>query len=293
MVTVNLIALIFNTVFVSIPEEIFLIVFALILMGKHEYLSFKSANIEKVLSASIIGAIFSLIVKIYIPQVTDYLFFIAIFVMTGVMILIYRIFKMEEILKSLLCMSISFVVFAIFQTSYIPLLMYGTNLSISEMSQPGLYQFLWSLPERAMEYTLLACLLLKKNSFIKFNFIKTVMQNTALKITTIIIALFNISFLAMMIKLVGVDKILFKLPLFMQILSLVLILLFPIVNTFTNLFVAYYIENKNAQKSFIIQEDLKVSISDIKFYLNRGDYERIGDELKYLEQDANELYKNN
>jgi len=281
---------VFNIVTLSIPEEAFFVVFSLILLRRFDLLELKSKNIVKISAPIIFPACLTTILRMYAGFDMTFMPFVGIFSVFFLMIIMYKISGFKEILKVFICVTVSSLSIGMIQLSYIPLFMSGTSLTADSLNIPGFVTFIYALPERAIEFLLVAYILLRKKRFLRTNFIKIVTQTKALSLLTVGITVSNLAFVYIMSKAIFFDKLLFNISLIMQALIVVAVLITPLINTFLLLWAVNYITDKEAAMRFQIQEELKVSILDIRFFLKRGEYERIYEELEYLEKDTKSLF---
>ena len=287
------ISLIISIIIVSIPEELFLVLFSLILLKRYDLIELKKDNIFKISIPVVITAVASNILRYYLPSTKDYIIIIGIIIIVASIIIIYGLSRPKEIIKVIICTLLSMIVYAVIQTAYVPLLLYGTSVPIEELNKPGLLIFIWSLPERAIEFSILSYFLSKKKSFLRVNLIKVISDSPKLTMITTVVLLFNILFIAAVVKVIGYERVLVGLRFDIQIIFIVCLLLLPVLNLAALFIAIYYIKDRDALKRFNIQQELNVSISDIRFFLKRREYDRIEQEMVFLERDTGELFKDN
>ena len=124
--------IIFNIITPSIPEQIFYIYFTLYLLGKSEETRLKPANILKICIVSAAIATLSVLLRTYFPVLagSGFLMIIGVIVTWGSVVFAYIISVIKDILRAFVCMILSFIVVTIYQTIYVPLLLYGTNTGL-------------------------------------------------------------------------------------------------------------------------------------------------------------------
>lgn len=281
--------LILNIILVSIPEALFFVAFSLILLKQFQFLQFSRENIKKMALAVVPPAVFSNLFR-SVPGIDiNFMPLIGIMAITISVALVYRCFTAKQLFKVSLCVTLSFIISMAIQLSYFPLILYGTSFELKEFNEPGMLVVVLLLPERLVEYSLLVYLIMRRKVFTKINLFTYSLRHKGLAIILSLQVAVNLLYICVMTRLIFFDKILFDLPLSKQLIGLSIVTLYPIANLVSMFFAAYYVSNLETRKKRNIQEDLKVSISDIQFYLRRGEYDKISKELKYVEKNADQL----
>lgn len=269
--------IIFNIITPSIPEQIFYIYFSLYLLGRTKDIKVRRGNIIKICIVSAIIAVFSVLLRTFFPILakSGFLLIIGLLVTWGSFILAYKIAGIKEMLKAFVCMIISFIVIPIFQTIYIPLLLYGTNTSIEEMYKPGITPFIWSLPELTMIFCVISILAVRKNINDRAKFLMILSRNKVVLTISIALLLFNIIFLAVMIKLICFDKILLTVGFINQLLIIVIVVTFPILNVSLLMVVLYSNYYRETIRVLLSKDRINTLVSILGVYAEEKNYEKI------------------
>ncbi len=278
--------IIFNIITPSIPEQIFYIYFTLYLLGKSEETRLKPANILKICIVSAAIATLSVLLRTYFPVLagSGFLMIIGLIVTWGSLVFAYKISVIKEILRAFVCMILSFIVVTIFQTIYVPLLLYGTNTGIQALSQPGVTPFLWSLPELAMIFSVIAILAVRKNTNTRVRFLMILSRNKVVLAISIALLLFNVIFLAVMIKLICFDKILLDINFINQLLIIVTVVIFPILNVSLLMIALYSNYYRETMRLLLSRDRINTLVNILGVYAEEKNYDKI-------DSIVNDLYK--
>ncbi|MCX8130553.1 MAG: hypothetical protein N3I35_10685 [Clostridia bacterium] len=296
---------ILNVLLISIPEETFLVVFTLIILkkfdnnislnmrqqmetGYKEYCQFFTRNdISKIIFTILtVGSITQFLRFLKINQ--NLILIGAIILLFLCIITLYKLYStVENILKAFTCTFCSILTLIVIEFSYVPLMLYFTGETVDSLNKSILLNFIFSLPERTIEYTLLAYILLKKSSFSKLNLLKVVLYSKPITISTIIIFLINILFLLSMGKIIIFDKALITSSHSIQILIPITVFLFSAINIVVYVSIIYHLINREIYNKFVIQENLNSYIYDIKFFSNSGNYDKMISVVHSLQDDVN------
>jgi hypothetical protein len=285
-----------NTLLVSIPEETFLVMFILILLGKLNFLGndilekrINRTEIIKISTPIILTAIMSNVLR-YLGidfNIVFLSFLIALFILLTIIFELWKDGK--EIGKALLFLMFGVLIMLVLEFSYIPFILYATEKTVEELNSNLLWNFLISLPERTIEGLLIAFLLSKKFTFLKASIIKPITQSRFLVSITITTLIFDIALMAIMIKSICYDKILINLSLSTQIVIIVGNILFPIINVAALLCGVYHKENQTQAKQAFFIETMQEYIQNIKVCTNNSDYGKISSSLKAIELEVTSL----
>ena len=276
--------IIFTIIVPSIPEQIFYMFFTLFLLGKADVIKINANNIKRILVPSVIVSIISVMLRTYAPFLAEsgLALFIGIIITWISIFLTYRITNIREVLKTLACTILSFIFGLLFQFSYIPLLLYGTNTGVEEISKPGIMPFIWTLPEMAMIFSFISFINVRSSIHNKVNFITVLSRNRIVMTVTIILLLFNIAFLAVMVKLVCFDKILLNLAFINQLFIIVIIAVFPIINVSLILILIYSNYYRETIRVLLSKDRLNTLVNILGVYAEEKKYEKIDNIISEL-----------
>ncbi|PNT93316.1 hypothetical protein [Clostridium thermosuccinogenes] len=300
-----------NIAFVSIPEETFIILFTLVLLKRFEAIKvdklmeeeisgykeyskiFLIQDIKKVAFMVIISAIMSNILRLFNIDST-LLLVICYFSVALSMLFLYR--KYFNAIKVFLCTACSFLVFMLIEVSYFPLLLSVTGNSVAELNKNAWVSFLCSLPERAIEYSLLIYVLMKKASFSQLRLANIILNNRFMTVSFCLFVNINILFLLIMGKITIFDQALSSLGIFSQLLISSLAIAFPILNIAIFILTMYHIFNKEEHIRYVLRENIESYVYDMKIFAENGNYKKVDELINEMEEDILNLYdisKNN
>lgn len=277
---VNIIDIGLNILFVSIPEQIFIVLFTLILLGKHSM--FLDLNKEKLLwlgLSTVIPALVSCILRTLSDYLLNYMPFIGILVVFLCFIVVYRVKSAKERVRAFLFIIASFVIMMCIQLAFVPFIIYGTSISLDMLGKPTILTVLWSLPERAVECVLIVFLVVKRTNLLKVNLFEYLKKNSAMSVITLVVVIINIAFIYIISINVYYNRILDKLSVLNQMLILITFLILPILNISSLAAISYTLSYKSKyEKRFIKQESyaLKACIDNS---LKNGNIEGVKKEL--------------
>lgn len=242
-----------NTILVSIPEEFFMVIFTLILVGEFDF--WKEEECKKLLNRwdygrlfipTIAGALVSNILR-FILKVEDSTIptLLTIFIL---MILTNHIFSdasaFKWIGKVFLFLLLSAIIVGVSELIYVPFIISGTGKDIVDINQNILSNVLISLPSRVFQYMLLFYFVSRKRTLLKGNVYKNIMSSPILLLFISIISLFDLTFFIVANKLIVQQKIIDNLSLFNQVIVVIGVILFPIINLSGLLLSIYYLKNQ-------------------------------------------------
>lgn len=209
-----------NTLIVSMPEEFFITMIVLILLGRYDYISKEiwKCNLFKVMIVSVIplSIIFNLL-KYCLPNHSNILVVINILLLSISISILYRIKNKKEYFKVLMFTALGFLIFMITQLITIFMVMYILKMSPNSFNQSAIINFIIVLPERVLQYLMLSLIFLKQNGLTKVNLSKIILENSVLRFFTILFTVGDIAILMWMAKYIVFDKILEQIPLDGQI----------------------------------------------------------------------------
>ncbi len=264
-----------NFIVISIPEEIFVIYFSLLILGRREFIKLTAGNLPRFIACLIPAALVPNLLRTLLPQVTDYLMPIGIVFIFLLIVSIYKITDKKEILRAFVGASLGIIAIMLAQLTYIPLLMLGTGLSIDDVNNsPGLL-FIWTLPERTMEFSILVLFTVRKSMATRVNILSILSKNKLVASITLSLLTFNVAFLAIMGKLIFFDNILRGASLLNTILLISLVIMFPIMNISLIFIVIYSIFYRYSIRLLLSKEKIKTLINALAIYTEEKNYSKI------------------
>jgi len=286
-----------NIILISIPEEIFLVMFTLILLRQFEFLESKKERGNKLRKRDIFEIFIPVLFVAVLSNVLRYsgvddntILFTSIFSTFSLIVAVFKQLTISGILKTFFATIISFLIIILIEFTYIAIIIYITNKTASDLNNSIYLNFIISLPERVIEYSLIAYLLLKKTTFLKANFLNTIISSKLLSGVTLCVVLFNMIVFTTIIKLVWFDKILNHLSLAFQVEIIITILIFPIFNIVTLVGTVYYIKNREMYKNFITKEEMLRFTEDLLIFTKNHEFEMIKLTLKDMENNVHDMY---
>jgi len=297
-----IIKIILNTVLVSIPEEIYLVMITLILVGEFDY--WKEEECKKIINRWDYS-------RILIPSVTVALLLnvarytnmdvnisstVCLIIFYGLIVITNDVLKDARPLK---WMSKAFIFLIVAQISvgliellYIPFILYGTGKTIDEINNNIFINFLVSLPTRLIQLMILAFFVSKKRTLLKGNLIKCLVSSPVISILISAVIIFDLLFLFIMHKVILNERILLSVPHAMQILVIVGAVLFPILNISGLVWAIYYNKNREMIDKRNTSNKLENLLDDIKSYTNDENYEDIRWKLNEIGNAIEEIAEN-
>ena len=280
---------ILNSIIISIPEETFIIYLALFILGKSEFIKHKAGNLPRFLACVIPAAFISNILRDFLPQTRDYLMFIGIVIFFLLIVFIYRINDKKDLLRAFIGTILSFIAVMIFQLTYTPLVMFGTGISLDDINKSVLLLFIWTLPERAMEFSLLILLTVRKSMAARINIFSILSKNRLVALITLFLLIFNVAFLAIMGKLIFFDNILTNTSLLNIVLITALLIIFPVMNISLLIVVIYSVYYKYSIRLLLSKERISTLVSVLAVYTEEKNYSKIDSLVTDLHNQVNIL----
>jgi hypothetical protein len=280
---------ILNSIIISIPEETFVIYLSLLILGKPEFIKIKPGNLPRFVACLIPAAFAPNIMRWLLPQVTDYLMIIGILFIFTLIVFIYRIKDKKDILRIFIGTALSLIAVMLAQIAYTPLVMFGTGISMNEVNNTPILLFIWTLPERAIEFSLLILLTIKKNMTVKINILSILSRNKLVAFITVFLLTFNAAFLAIMGKLIFFDNILAKTSLFNIVLITALVIMFPIMNISLLAAVIYSVYYRYSIRLLLSKERISTLVSVLAVYTEERNYGKIDNLVTDLHNQVNVL----
>ena len=274
-----------NTLLVSIPEELYLVMFTLILVGEFEY--WKESECKRLINKfdyvrvflpTIVTALSSetlryMGLKSSIFQFLPFIIFYIIIVFTN------DIFgdasALKWMAKAFMFMLLGFLTIGLSEFIYIPLVLYGANLTIAEINNNFLVYFVVSLPARFLQYSLLLYLVSRRRTPLKGKLLKPILSNPILSVIFSSLVFLNIMFIQMVYKAIVFDGMLTISSHTSLILILVSVVLFPMLNISGLLWGFYILKDKDIYEKKIATEKLYVLLNKIESYINDGNCDNI------------------
>ncbi len=296
--------ILFNTLFVSIPEEIYWVMFTLILVGEFDYWKdpeckklFHRYDYGRILIPAISVALLSNIFRYtgFNSGLSSLITFIILYI---AIVLTNDIFGDSSALKWMgkifIFLILGIITIGITELLYVPLILYGTDLTMKTINNDMLLNFLISLPSRFIQYSLLLYLIVKKRTSLKGNIFKHIIARPTLLALTSLFVTLNLLFLWIMNKLIMFEKILIDFSYTMQMLIIIGIIIFPIINISTFVWSIYYIKNREVKNKRIIKERLQEILNKLDYHTYKEDWSNTKWKLNEIgmgiEEIATDLY---
>ncbi|HEX3029396.1 MAG TPA: hypothetical protein VHT34_08855 [Clostridia bacterium] len=294
----NIVDYILNMVLVSMPEEIFLVVFCLILLKQFDFLGSKNDGESRLKWRDIfevsIPVVILAVLSRSLTQINidpNFKLVIIIFLMPILIIIVYKLWSVEDILKTFACSFISIIVFLLIEFLYVSLVLFFTKKPSLDINGNALMSFIWSLPERMVEYVIIAFLLIRKATFLKANITKIIMKNKMLKVVFSVLLMFNTGIFVLFGKILLFSNALRELDNSVQLAVIGAITLFPIVNVTGILWAVYYVYNKEQYDKYITKESLKDMTKELVDLTQNENYNKINVVVKDIQISIEELYR--
>ncbi len=276
-----------GTILVSIPEELYLVLFSLILMKQFDFLGSKNEGESRIKARDIIEvAIITVIIAVLLRLLTildvgpSIRIVLSIVLMSVVITIVYKLWSVEDILKTVMCVFLSVLSFMMIELLYVSLVIFITKKPVVDFNYNTVISFIWSLPERAVEYAIIAFLLVRKTTFFKAGFIKIITQSRMMKVIFSFFFIFNIGVFILLGKFSLFSNSFLQYEYSMQLIIIVTITLIPIVNITGLLWSIYYVFNKEQYKRYIAKESLKNMVNDLIEFTQSADKEKVDLVLK-------------
>lgn len=297
--------IIFNTLLVSIPEELYLVMFTLILVGEFEY--WKEDECKKlinrwdygrILIPTLTSALLSNILR-YTGVNYDIASLITILTVFVIIVLTNDIFgdasAMKWTGKAFAFLMIACITVGVSEFIYVPFVVYGTGKPIQEINKDIWLNFVVSLPSRIIQYSILLYFVSRKRTLLKGKIIMHIVSNPVVLVITSAITLFDLLFYIVAYNLIVYEQVLINISHIMQIIIIIGITLFPILNISGLVWAVYYVKNKEMNDKKTASEKLENMLKDIKLYTNNENYDNIKWKLNEIgmgiEEIATNLYK--
>lgn len=299
--------IVMNTLLVSIPEELFLVMFTLIMVGEFEYWEepeckriINRFDYVRVFLPTIVGALLSNIL-INFGFNNGFYQFLSPIVTYILIILTNDIFgdayPIKWMIKAFIAFMIGFLFIGLTEFIYAPFIIYGTNLTMAKIHSSFLLYFMTSLAPRFLQYSLLCYLVSKKRTFLKGQLFKNILSSPVLTAILSLLVLVNILFLWLMYKTIVFDGVLESVSHFYQVLTIISVVLFPMLNLSGLIWSSYFLRNKDTKDRKNASDKLYKLLDEMDLYTNNGNYDNIKWKLNEIgigiEEVAQNLYKGN
>lgn len=266
-----------NCIFVSIPEELYIVMLSLILLRKFEYLNFKSkSNIFLISIPVICSAAISNVMRVCSIDLnissSILLLTMAIFICFT-----YRLKRVKEIMQLFFAIALGSITIAVLENLYIPMILYTTGKSIGYFHESVLLTFILGIPERVIEFFFVFYIIVNKFKFQKVNPFSMIIKNKVYSVVAFVITFMNVAVLIGITQFIGYNKILSGFSFGMQLGILLCACMFPIINITLFWTILYYNKSKHMYEEFIRKNKTKTLIDSIKFtvYNNPSKYDTI------------------
>lgn len=283
LLTSKAVLLILNILFLSIPEELFVIIFSLMLSGRYDLISFSRKNIIKMLVPAALVAVLTNVLRGVAGLNMNFMPFIGLISLFLPMVPVYNLRRLRDILRCLLSLVGSFIVLGLLQLTFVPIILYGTDITIEDLNKPGLVTFISSLPERLLECSVVILMLIKKRSLLHIVPVRMVMKSRALMASSLAVLLINLIYVYILTKSIYVDKILLTLPVKMQILVVAAVFGFPIANITAFITAVHAFVLKEKRKDRYIYDETRILRILVKMLIRDEKYTEIDRQLKSFE----------
>lgn len=251
---------ILRVLFISIPEECFIVITAFIIMKRYDLLDVNQLknSIVNVMIPAIPTAAWFGINKLINTQniIIDIIVNIIPFVILYMLLLfVYSRNYSTNKAKVFIGMLISFIIFALIEALTLFMITEAFNISISYIQDRFQLSLLFASLERIIGFGFVLFVLIKTNLNIDF---KTIFQNTKIKYATLFIIIFNVTILSLSIKLALIDKILNQFPIIYRFGIMISIFSLVILNLICLWYTIGAIENKYKYVRYLNQNSLDI-----------------------------------
>jgi len=258
----------FNTIFVSIPEEAFIVIMTLIFLGDfYDLLDIRMWKhglkwiMVATLPVSIMINVFRYI--IIIPKSLMSL----ISMVTMIILMIYVIVKNSHdinkkmILKTIMYTILSFIIVGIIEEAYYPILLSLLHKQISFFNNIVFYNLLLAIPTRILQLCVVLFILIRKNNKVQVNLFNTIIKNRFFTNTFFAILILIVLIIIYIAKLVNTDNILMNLEIFDQLIIIIIITSIPVILitwflTFVNYLLTKEKQIQQTYESLVPQDDI-------------------------------------
>jgi len=294
-----IIKIVLNTLLVSIPEEIFLVMLTLILLGEFDYWKEEECrkiinrwDYSRILIPSVTVALLSNIAT-YVNINTTLACLVCTLILWGLIVYTNDVLgdarPFKWMVKAFILLIIAEITLGIIEMLYVPVLLNSTGQTISDINSNILINFTVSLPARLIQFLIIAFFVNKKRTLIKGNLIRYLVKNPVISILLSLVIVFDVLFLHVMYRAIVYGKLLVGLSLMFQILVLVGTILFPLLNIAALIWALYYNENKEMLERRNIKLKLEVLLEEINAYKDNENFSNVRWKLNEISMVIDEI----
>ncbi len=279
------IKILFDTLFISIPEVFFWVIFTLILVGEFEY--WREPECKRLINKfDYVRVFLPTVVVALMKDITEYIglnsylvHFISIVSFYIILVFTNDVFDDASALKwmsrAFVFMMLGFLITQILNFSFITFVINISNMTIEQVNKDFLLSFAISLPIRVIQYILILYFVIKKRTLLEGRWLKNIISCPLLFVIFFIIVAFNILFLKVIYNAVTNYYILEVMPNHSILITLIIVVLSPFINVLGFMIGCYYMKNKEVKEKSIEIERLNNLSQNIRLYINNGNYENI------------------
>ncbi len=294
-----------NTLLVSFPEELFLIMFTLILVGEFEYWKepeckrlINKFDYVRVLVPSIVCALISNTLRYYglssgIFQFLPFIIMYILIVLTND--ILGDASALKWMVKAFTYFWLGFLIMGLMEFVYIPVVLYAADITMTQFYSNFLLYFMSLLPVRLLQFSIIFYFVCRKRTLLKGKLLKPILSNPILSVIFSSLVLINILFLEIVYKAIVFDDILVTVSPTTLSLILVSVVLFPILNISGLLWGFYLLKNSETKDKKIATEKLNILLNKIELCTGNGNCDNIMWTLNEIglgiEEVADSLYK--
>lgn len=282
---------IINTVLISIPEESFMVAFVLILMGKVDFLNFKKSNVIKFSIPVLLTAFTTGFLRIILKFGMEFTPFLGILLIFVPIVVLYEIKGLKKIMQCFGCTVISILITGLVQLAYVPVSMSIMRLTTEDINKVNLNVLCLALPERVIEFLIIAVLYSKKKNIMRINPFRMILNNKTMSVIFFTNLIFNLFFVYIFTYEIYEKHILSELSILMQLLAVMFVIIVPVINMSSVVGIVYVLAYREKTKRMYIVEETKTVSALISVLSRRGNYTQIQDELKDFNQQIKDIEK--
>lgn len=265
-----------NTIFVSIPEEFFIVFIALTLLGLDDLLDIRlwKRNLMWIMIPTIPVSILINVFRyvIIIPKQTMMISIMAIMIIFTEYIVIKNsdTINIKLIGQTAIFTIAGFVIVGVIEYSYYPVLLSLLHQPISLFYENVFLNILWAIPVRVIYVCIIAFVIMIKNSTAQINLLNYIIKNKCFSGSFLVILTTIVSVIAYITKLVNSGNILSHLNLIDQLIIIIAVTSIPIILiTWALMSITLFIikekEHQNIYKNLIAPDD-QYSTDDNDWY---------------------------
>lgn len=277
--------IVLNTLFVSIPEELFLVMFTLILIGEFDYWKEEECkklihrwDYSRILIPTLAAALLSNILRYTFVDI-DISSPVTILTVFVLIVLTNDIFgdasALKWMAKAFVFLVVACIVVGLSEFVYVPFILYSTGKTLEKINSDIFMNVLVSLPSRIIQYSILLYFVSQKRTLLKGNVLKYIVESPILALISAVVALCDLLFCIVTYKLIVYEKILINISLTSQISIIIGVIIFPVLNILGLVWSVYYVKNKEMSDKKIASEKLNNLLDSIKSYTYNANYDNI------------------